>query len=308
MIVDSAHVTRKALAEDLASWGMRCDALESGARAFRHLHAAVDEGDPYRFVLLSSNLGGMRPETFGALVKGDPKLESIDLVYLAAVGEQGQGKRLSEVGFAGYLVKPFDEDSLQDLLAVVEGGRESDRDVGLVTRHTLADSSILPAPKLEGRASSRRPGPPRPESPSPAKAADPAKAPTDSPRVLVVDDNPVNRKVGRLMLEKLGCRVDTAASGEEALALRGRNDYALILLDLRMPGLDGLETAARLRGLERGREVRIPIVAMTASAHDDERERCLAAGMDDFVRKPVPRDEMRRVVARWAGVETGRVG
>lgn len=117
--------------------------------------------------------------------------------------------------------------------------------------------------------------------------------------VLLVDDEPVNREIGQLLLEDVGLRVDVAADGREAIERARQTGYALVLMDMQMPGIDGLETTARLRRIDGF--ARVPIVAMTANAFDEDRKRCLEAGMDDFLAKPVQPDILYGVVAQWLG-------
>jgi CheY-like chemotaxis protein len=124
-------------------------------------------------------------------------------------------------------------------------------------------------------------------------------------RVLVAEDNPVNQRVAVRMLERLGLGADVAADGREAVQSYARQPYAAILMDCQMPELDGFEATARIRAREEpGRHV--PIIAMTASAMRGDRERCLAAGMDDYVSKPVTVESLRAVLERWLPIETDR--
>jgi two-component system sensor histidine kinase/response regulator len=117
-------------------------------------------------------------------------------------------------------------------------------------------------------------------------------------RVLVAEDNPVNQRVAVRMLERLGLRADVAADGHEALGRLGTTSYALILMDCQMPELDGYEVTARIRAREEPGH-RTPIIAMTAAAMQGDRERCLAAGMDDYISKPVRLNELRTTLERW---------
>ena len=121
---------------------------------------------------------------------------------------------------------------------------------------------------------------------------------TSRPRVLVAEDNPVNQRVAIRMLERLGLGADVAANGREAVQSFSRQPYAAILMDCQMPELDGFEATARIRARE-GLGQHTPIIAMTASAMRGDRERCLEAGMDDYVSKPVTIDGLRTVLARW---------
>jgi len=143
-----------------------------------------------------------------------------------------------------------------------------------------------------------------PRAAPPAEAPPPSSRVTRPPRairVLLADDNGVNQKIGKLMLERLGAAVSLAGSGREALALLDREDFDLVLMDCHMPEMDGYEAAAAIRSNERraGGRKRTPIIAMTANAAEDDRRRCLAAGMDDFLQKPARQDQLAEVIHRW---------
>jgi CheY-like chemotaxis protein/HPt (histidine-containing phosphotransfer) domain-containing protein len=123
---------------------------------------------------------------------------------------------------------------------------------------------------------------------------------------LVVEDNPINQEVARYQVEKIGYRADVAKDGLEALALLDQKEYALILMDCHMPGMDGFETTARIRGRSDGKQ-RTPIIAVTASATADEKEKCLQAGMDDFLAKPFQQQELAAKIANWLPHESPAV-
>jgi len=125
-----------------------------------------------------------------------------------------------------------------------------------------------------------------------------AALPFDGYRILVADDNMINHQIAVRMLEKLGCRAEVATSGDEAVAMHERQAYDLILMDCQMPGLNGYQAASRIRSIETGRR-RIPIVAWTAGTLQDQREKCMAAGMDDLMTKPIRSSMLQQVLARW---------
>lgn len=192
----------------------------------------------------------------------EPALAGCRLILLTSSTERGQAAAAAEAGFAGYLTKPIRKAQLLDGIRAVLGERAPTR---LVTRHQLAEEEAA-----------RR------------------------PRVLLAEDNPVNQKVAVLTLERLGYRVDVVADGRAAVEAARRGDYAVVLMDCQMPVLDGFGATAEIRQAG-GAGAGVPIIAMTANALEGDRERCLAAGMNDYVAKPVTRRILREALATWVG-------
>jgi two-component system sensor histidine kinase/response regulator len=186
-------------------------------------------------------------------------------------------------GFSMFLLKPVVRPS-QLLDALVKAWRESRGGVA----HALGGASTVPASSSAVPALAVLP------------AAAPASAERSGARVLVVEDNVVNQRLVKHMLEKLGCRVDLAANGREAITMAGGLRYDIVFMDCFMPELDGYAATAELRQRERAGEARLPIIALTANAMVEDRARCLAAGMDDYLSKPVRLEEIRAVLERWA--------
>jgi CheY-like chemotaxis protein/HPt (histidine-containing phosphotransfer) domain-containing protein len=210
-----------------------------------------------------------------AAIKADPVLETTPLVILTSLGERGHAAAAQAAGVAGYLAKPVREAHLKVCLArVLSGGSMApDQAPGLelpkrrlVTRHTLSES-----------------------------------LPGDHNRILLAEDNEVNQRVAVRMLEKLGFRVDVAANGRQALEALDAMNYDLVLMDCQMPEMDGFEATRALR-LKEGGGRRTPVVAMTANAMEGDRERCLEAGMDGYLPKPVRPDELADAVGQWLTV------
>jgi CheY-like chemotaxis protein len=208
----------------------------------------------------------MDGEAVGRAIRQDPNLKSTALILLTSGSQRGEAGRFIDQGFAGFLLKPVVKPSL--LLEAI--ARAWDRPL---------------------------PTPPATPLPEPTPALQPASA-EQRHRVLLAEDNAVNALLATRMLEKLECRVDRAADGDEACRMAARFPYSLIFMDCQMPQLDGYEATARIRAQD-GPHRRVPIVALTAEAMQGDRERCLDAGMDDYLSKPIHPEQLAEVVRKW---------
>ncbi|MGH7264138.1 MAG: response regulator, partial [Candidatus Rokuibacteriota bacterium] len=260
LIVDDNPVNRRVLREILASWKMRTGEAVSGEAALTALRTAAAARDPYRIVVTDYHMPEMDGEALGRAIKADGRLPDTALVLLSSVDQQGDGGRFREAGFAAFLIKPVRASQLMNALltAWASLGR--------------TEPGIPPVPDI-----------------APARAADPPAAAlpaVDSARVLVVEDNWVNQQVAIAMLARLGCEVELAGGGREALGRLEAGGYDLVFMDCEMPDMDGYAATAEIRRRE-GPGARLPIVAMTAHAMAGDREKCLAAGMDDYLSKPL---------------------
>jgi CheY-like chemotaxis protein len=274
LVVDDNPVNRRVLHERLTSWSMRGGSAASGSEALEILRAAAEEEDPYAIALVDFQMPAMDGETLGRAVKRDRRLANTVLVMLTSVGRQGDAERMRAIGFGGYLLKPVRCGQLRQMLETVWSARQSRRSIGLVTRHSLAERD---RPEIN-RASARRG--------------------ESAPRTLIVEDNPVNQRLAEVILEKLGCAVDLAANGREALEKLEQNPYDLVFMDCQMPELNGYETTREIRSRDDALGS-VPIVAMTAHALPGDRQRCLNAGMDDYLAKPVKTEEFEVILRRW---------
>ncbi len=300
LIVADNEVNLRVLHEQLSSWGLQADAVASGEEPLRALREAHTAGDPYRIALLDYFfMPGMNGLELGGAIKSDITLQETLLVMLTSMGQRGDANLLKEAGFAAYLTKPVRPSQLLDVLSAVWVASVQGVELDMVTRHTLAEA------RADGERS------------APSKGL-PVKA-----RVLVAEDNIVNQKVAARMLEKLGCRVDVAANGKEAIEMLERLPYDLVFMDCQMPEMDGFEATAAIRAREasgakrkasdedgfdtrhstdntqHSKVTHIPIVAMTANAMKGDRERCLEAGMDDYLSKPVRSEELLGMLEKW---------
>jgi signal transduction histidine kinase/DNA-binding response OmpR family regulator len=274
LIVDPDRTSRQVLSEQLDGLGLRPCAVASGEEALVELGNAEWSADPYGLTLLTAELPDMEGEALGRLIKGDLRLHPTVLFYLTSQGRPGDGRRIYETGFAAYLVKPLRQDDLADGLSLAWDCKSEEPRHPLITRHSLA----------EARSASR-----------PAPAAARHSVPS---RVLLVEDNAVNQKLAVRLLEKLGCRVDLAGNGREAVDMLVTLPYDLVFMDCQMPEMDGYEATRLIRASETA-AARVPIVAMTANAMRGDREKCLGTGMDDYIAKPIRTPELAAMLERW---------
>ena len=232
--------------------------------AFASIGAALErlreKADAFRAAIIGRDESGLDAELLAAAIKGDPQARALRLAALCDSGSGANEAALKQAGFNALLARPIDEAAALTAIASLCGdGKEPD---------TSKPSSSIPRQDFRGH------------------------------RVLVADDNAVNLQVARRMLEKLGCHVDVATDGGQAVAMHHATPYELILMDCQMPGMDGREAARRIRALG-GAASRVPVVAVTACATSSERECCIAAGMDDFIAKPLRPQVLDAALAKW---------
>lgn len=266
LTVDDNATNRLVLAEHMASWGARHTEVESAAKALDALRDSHAAGDPFRITVIDMHMPKIDGEALGQAIKNDPLLKDTLLVMMTSAGRRGDVRRLKALGFSAYLTKPIKPTQLHDgLVDVLSGRRLSSRsEPVLVTRFTI-------------RESRHKKG-----------------------RILLAEDNAINRMVAQNILEKMGFRVDAVANGREAVQAMERFPYNLVFMDIQMPVMDGFETTRIIRsGRTKIADPSIPIIAMTAHALQGDRDRCLAAGMDDYIAKPIAPEDLENVLTRW---------
>lgn len=264
LIVDDNATNRLILQELLTNWRIVPTLVASAAEALEKLDLACDAGEPYSLVLLDSHMPEMDGFTLAEKIRERPELLGSTLMMLTSGGQLGDVARCRELGIAAYLIKPITQSDLFDkIVQVLKGGSE---------------------PQGETR--------------------DPAEAGRDTAhherplRILLAEDNPVNQKLMLGLLAKGKHQVTIAFNGVAALKEFERATFDVILMDVQMPELGGFETTAEIRRREQDTGRRVPIVALTAHAMKGDRERCLEAGMDDYVSKPIQADELFAALSR----------
>jgi len=270
--VDDNPTNLFVLREQLNSWGLRNDSSSSSEDALNLLHAAQSAGDPYHIAILDQQMPIMDGEELARTIKADAELKNTVLVLLTSIGARGDAARMKEAGFSAYLTKPARASQLLNTLITVWGNQKRASSAQFVTLHSVAEghATIFPAELAQ---------------------------PIFRARILMVEDNAVNQVVAARLLEKLGCRVDVAANGREAVEMVGLLPYDAIFMDCQMPEMDGFEATQEIRRRE-GASVHCPIIAMTANAMQGDRERCLDAGMDDYVSKPIRKTDLIEALER----------
>ncbi len=269
LVVDDNEVNLQVVAGHCDRWNLRHSEATGGEQALEMLHKAVRSGDPFDAVITDLVMSEMSGEDLGREIKADRTLADTRLIMMTAFGNRGDAGRIRKIGFDGYLTKPIRRSVLRDCLVAVLTNRnvpvDDDRESGdLVPRHTI-------------REARRR-----------------------NTRILLAEDNDTNQKVALSIFRKLGYDADLASNGAEAVQALTEMSYDLVLMDCQMPVMDGFEATAAIRAADSNVKNRnVPIIAMTAHALMGDRERCLVAGMDDYIPKPVTPDSLSDVVERW---------
>jgi two-component system, sensor histidine kinase and response regulator len=281
--VDDNITNRFVLRERLNHWHLRNSEGASAQEGLELLRSAVAENDPFHFAILDHEMPESDGETLARTIKADPQLKDTLLIMLSSRGQRGDAKRMSEAGFAAYLTKPLRQSLLLDALRTVwANSRNPSTPALLVTRHSLAEAA------------------------SPLSVTVPVAPGAAGPHILVVEDNAVNQMVASRMLQRLGCRIDIAADGKKATEMVLATSYDLIFMDCQMPVMDGYQATAEIRRAEVPGNRRV-IVAMTANAMDSDRQRCLDAGMDDYISKPVNKPDvlaiLKRHIPAWSAAQ-----
>ena len=266
LVVDDNATNRRILEQMLLNWQMIPAVVSGGKEALEAMERARSAGQPFRLVLIDGQMPEMDGFTLAELIRKNRRLSGVKLIMLTSAGGLGDAARgLS--GFSGFLTKPVKQSELFDAIVTA---------IGVAPK---------PEPDRETRSSA---------------------APSSGARglsVLLAEDNAVNQELAVRLLSKGGHKTVVAQTGKEALALLRKRNFDLVLMDVQMPGMDGFETTTAIRQKERATKSRIPIIAMTAHAMAGDRERCLQAGMDAYVAKPVNSRELFEVIDRVTGAQ-----
>ena len=264
LIVDDNRTNRRILEGMLKRWDMKSTSVEDGEEALMQLSSAQNVGDPYALVLTDMHMPKMDGFSLIEQIRHRPELSAAIIMMLTSAGHRGDGARCQELGVAAYLLKPIRQSELREAIARVLGAPAQKGAIPLVTRYSLQD----------------------------------ARAPQSILSVLVAEDNAVNQLLATRLLEKRGHRVVMTSNGREALEALAKDRFDLVLMDVQMPGMDGLQATHSLREKEKEKRdgFHQPVIALTAHAMKGDQERCLAAGMDGYLTKPIRPQELEAIL------------
>lgn len=306
LIVDDNATNREILEHQLDAWGLRHDSVASGAEALGKLYTETAQGHDYSLVLCDMQMPEMDGRELIRRIKDDGRFRSLDIVVLSSVGTDLAGEKIDEDQVRRCLTKPVRQSELYELLLGMYGGSESsDRPARPLDESShpepvtgsLAAPASVPSPEPGERPMPASPSPPVVEAPT--QHSDAVK-PARLARILLAEDHHVNQEVAQAMLGNLGYRTEIAQNGQEALAMWETMPVDLILMDCQMPIMDGYTAtrSIRMREAQLGKG-RTPIVALTANAVTGDREKCLEAGMDDYLSKPFKASQLAPLLERW---------
>lgn len=271
LVVDQSETNRKLVQHFVQSWGMRSRTADTEAEALERLRAEAALGDPYQAVIFDYQLrpdGGLH---LAKMIKADPAIAETGLVMQTYLGDQLNDGDIRNAGVTAYLAKPVEKSELFDCLTAALARESLRREVTEPAAHVAppAAAPVVPIPLAE----------------------------REQLKILLAEDKPLNQKLTLSQLRSLGYTADAVSNGDEVIEAVAKKQYDIILMDCQMPIVDGYEATMEIRRRE-GNERRTKIIAMTANALDGDREKCLAAGMDDYLSKPTRREDLDAALAR----------
>ncbi|MBD2177656.1 response regulator [Pseudanabaena sp. FACHB-1998] len=270
LVVDDNETNCKILTYQLTAWQMRVDAIQHSSDALSVMQKAVDEGDAYELAILDMQMPDLDGENLGIQIKADVRLSSTKLIMLTSLNQSNGVNKIKEIGFDEYLVKPIKQSRLLDTLMSVIANARGDLEYETFNndRNKKARGTAIQGIK------------------------------TSKLKILIAEDSPINQKVALHQLRSIGYEADVAGNGKEVLQLLECIDYDIILMDCQMPELDGYETTIAIRNQPSDKS-KITIIAMTANAMKEDRDRCINCGMDDYLSKPIRKDDLAQKLLEW---------
>ena len=283
LVLDDLETNRRVLAGQARRLGCRYEVASTADEAERLLLEAQEKGDPFFCLWSDYCMPGRDGLALALSVRSNPRLQGLHMLLVSSYMQNSEdGQRARASGFDSWLAKPVKLAQLRE-------------EMSKMVLKPAARTGVPPA-----RAAVQHPAPVAPAAAAPTTPATKVPSPAHSARVLLAEDNPVNRKLALRLLELAGFQPDVAENGRIALEKVAQADFDLVLMDCQMPEMDGYEATRKIRALG-GKYANLPIVALTANAMLGDRERCLSSGMNDYLTKPLRREEFSRLLERWLG-------
>ncbi len=278
IIIDDYKINCEILYQYLSRWGMECDVFFSAEEAFKAALEAFQKGSPYDVALVDYKLNGMSGLEFTKKIRENEDLKKKLLVMITSAGQVASAEELKGYGLSAFLMKPFYSEQLKALLQIILDARKNNKPLdNLITRGTL--TQLMQSETAKPDTETKR---------------------FKDTRVLVVEDMNVNLMLIVKLLERQGCRVDSAANGLEAVKMLKEFEYDIVFMDCQMPEMDGFEATKEIRIQEtKLGKIHTPIIALTADAMTGDREKCLNAGMDDYLNKPIRAKQITDTLEKW---------
>ncbi len=281
LVVDDNDVNRRMLQEQLEHMSMSVDVAADAEEAMEMIGDAQAVANPYELILLDHHMPQQSGEELGKRILSDKELSDIPLILLTSSGRRGDGKYFKDLGFSGYLTKPVHSETLRLTMAGVLGLKQESRDepIFLTSYHV----------------------------PNPEQDTAEFKQQFAGRHIILAEDNMVNQRVACTLLRKMGLKVTAVDNGKRAIDAWRKTGCDLILMDCQMPEMDGYKATENIRQIEGEAGGHVPIVALTANAMEADRNRCIEAGMDDYVSKPFKQRLLIRVLQRWLATDGGSI-
>jgi len=272
LVVDDIEMARVIIAEQISELKMNVDFATSGQGVIDKMTLALAQKEPYDIVITDYHMPGMDGEMLAEKISKMEQTENTIIVFITSSPRKGDALRIKKLGVSGYLSKPTHAHEVSRVLSVIWTAREQGRVIPLATRHIIQEAHFAARKKVLFA----------------------------NTHILLAEDNSVNRMVATELLESCGCTVTPAGNGIEALELIKQRSFDVVFMDCQMPEMDGYEATEKFREYEIKRLLkRTPIIAFTANAMEGDKDKCLSAGMDDYISKPVNQEELEDMLATW---------
>ncbi len=260
LIVDDNATNRIILQEILSNWNMKPSGAKDGKSALAAMKKAEKKGEPFQLIIIDSLMPEMDGFSLAEQIKKDPNIAKSTIIMLTSSGIRGEATQCQKMGISAYLMKPVKQSDLLDAIMLTLGAATNKQeDIPLITRHSIRESRCCL-------------------------------------NILLAEDNIINQKVVFNLLKNYGHEITVVTDGKEAVSSWENNSFDLILMDIQMPKMDGFKATASIRERELKRGNHIPIVAMTAHAMKEDRERCLSSGMDEYIAKPIDPKKLKMII------------